>query len=92
MSGGEAVDIPLVPMNAELLHPVHALQTGEALQRHFGRPRHELQELGLQVSQAKSVKSSQVLPHFESQSGITGWDMLVYSSHSPTYLDPSSGS
>jgi len=45
VSGRQTICRTIVPVNLELLHPIHTLQRGKPLQRHFGRSRDELQKL-----------------------------------------------
>lgn len=55
---GQAISGSIVPMDLELLNPVHALQRAEALQRHFRCASDELQELGA----VRLVKATQCTP------------------------------
>ena len=45
MRGGQSVRGPVVSVDLELLHPVHALEGGETLEGDFGGARDELQEV-----------------------------------------------
>lgn len=54
---GQSISGTVIAVNLELLDAVHALECGEALQRHFRRAGHKLQELG-PVSLVEGAKRS----------------------------------